>query len=230
MSYDSPTHPQSKTIKITNEHPSQFITHPLPKAIDSPLANTHNFANQQNFTSTQSIKKPKNNVTMTMMISSMGSSEPDYAVRDFTAAILREAHNSKASGRRPHKLRLDNQRVSYSFCCLHSIPEEEPLCRYLQAVRDEPLVVELPVQTPLVELTVQTTDVLLNNTTAVNSDSTLTNVQLELPAEEANNNNNNKDETVQSPELQEPYSLLGMKPENPAWTVHDLLQDLERLF
>ena len=158
---------------------------------------------------------------MTMMISSMGSSEPDYAVRDFTAAILREAHNSKASGRRPHKLRLDNQRVSYSFCCLHSIPEEEPLCRYLQAVRDEPLVVELPVQT---------TDVLLNNTTAVNSDSTLTNVQLELPAEEANNNNNNKDDTVQSTELQEPCSLLGKKPGNPAWTVHDLLQDLERLF
>ena len=164
------------------------------------------------------------------MISSMGSSVPEYAVRDFTAAIMSEAHNSKASGRRPHKLRLDNQRVSYSFCFLHSIPEEEPLCRYLQAVREEPLVVEpLVVQTPLVELPVQTTDVLLNNNAAVNSDSTLTNVHLELPAEEANNNSNN-DDTVESPELHEPCSLLGKKPANPAWTVHDLLRDLERIF
>ena len=167
---------------------------------------------------------------MSMMISSMGSSVPDHAVRDFTAAILSEAHNSKASGRRPHTLRLDDQRVSYSFCCLHSIPEEKPLCRYLQAVREEPLVVEpLVVQTPLVELPVQTTDVLLNNNAAVNSESTLTNVHLELPAEEANNNNN-EDDTVQSPELHEPCSLLGKKPANPTWDVHDLLQELERIF
>ena len=35
----------------------------------------------------------------------------------------------------PHSLRLDDERIVYSFCDLHSIPEEKPRCRYHQVVR-----------------------------------------------------------------------------------------------
>ena len=168
---------------------------------------------------------------MSMVISSIGSSQSSI-VRDHKAAILIEAHNSQASGRYPHRLRLDNQRVSYSFCCLYSIPEEEPVCKYLQAVRDEPLVVVVvrPGEPPLVvQLPVHTrtttTDVLLTNTAvAVNSDSTtLPNESMELPTEEAANNNT--DDTVQSPE---PCSVLGKKLATPTWNVHNFLLALER--
>ena len=43
------------------------------------------------------------------------------------------------SERSPHSLRLDNQRVAYSFCNLHSIPEDDVACEYRLVVRDEPL-------------------------------------------------------------------------------------------
>ena len=36
--------------------------------------------------------------------------------------------------RSPHKLRMDKERVFVSFCDLHSIPEDEPLCQYRQVL------------------------------------------------------------------------------------------------
>jgi hypothetical protein len=36
--------------------------------------------------------------------------------------------------RSPHKLRLDKERVVVSFCDLHSIPEDKPLCQYRQVL------------------------------------------------------------------------------------------------
>jgi hypothetical protein len=167
------------------------------------------------------------------VISSMGSSQSSI-VRDHKATMLIEAHTSKESGRYPHRLRLDNQRVSYSFCCLYSIPEEEEVCMHLHAVREEPLVVVvvLPGETPLVvelpvhKTTTTTTDVLLQNNTvaAVNSDSTLPNESTELPTEEATNNIVDKEYTVQTPE---PCSVLGKKPATPKWNVQNFLLALE---
>ena len=42
--------------------------------------------------------------------------------------------NNKKSRRSPHKLSLDEERVVVSFCDLHSIPEDEPLCQYRQVL------------------------------------------------------------------------------------------------
>ena len=164
-------------------------------------------------------------VTMSMMISSMGS---NYVVRDASVTMTR-VHNNKASGRSPHRLRLDPERVSYSFCCLYSIPEEEEVCRYRQMVRDEPsaVVVKHPVPT--------TTEVMLTNNTAaavVNSDSTLSNESMELPTEEVNNNNNNnsgKDDTVQSPELPPLPSPVEKKRFRHAWKANGFLQTLREM-
>lgn len=45
-------------------------------------------------------------------------------------------HNksNKKLRRSPHKLRLDKQRVVVSFCDLHIIPEDKPLCQYRQVL------------------------------------------------------------------------------------------------
>lgn len=42
---------------------------------------------------------------------------------------------SSSSGRFPHSLRLDADRIAYSFCDLHSIPENQPRCHYEQVVK-----------------------------------------------------------------------------------------------
>ena len=159
-------------------------------------------------------------VTMSMMISSMGS---NYVVRDASVTMTR-VHNNKASGRSPHRLRLDPERVSYSCCCLYSIPEEEEVCRYRQMVRDEPSVVVAKHPVPT------TTEVLLpNNTTAavVNSDSILSNESMELPTEEVNSSNNNsgKDDT----ELPPVPCPVEKKRFRHAWKASGFLQTLREM-
>jgi len=38
----------------------------------------------------------------------------------------------------PHSLRLDEERIVYSFCDLHPIPEGQPVCRFRQVVHGNP--------------------------------------------------------------------------------------------
>ena len=53
------------------------------------------------------------------------------SLSDDTMTCTRHKKSNKKQLRRsPHKLRLDEQRVVVSFCDLHSIPEDEPLCQY----------------------------------------------------------------------------------------------------
>jgi hypothetical protein len=47
--------------------------------------------------------------------------------------------DTSKSDRSPHSLRLDTKRVAYGFCDLYSIPEDESVCEYRSAVREEPL-------------------------------------------------------------------------------------------
>ena len=159
-------------------------------------------------------------VTMSMMISSMGS---NYVVRDASVTMTR-VHNNKASGRSPHRLRLDPERVSYSFCCLYSIPEEEEVCRYRQMVRDEPsvVVVKHPVPTT-------TTEVLLPNNTAaavVNSDSTLSNESMELPTEATSNNNDSDKDDTELPPVPCPVEKKRFRH---AWKASGFLQTLREM-
>ena len=95
-------------------------------------------------------KKPQTTTIMTLIFSRSRSVQNlplTPSVRDdWTACLayasslgddaMKRTHNknNKKSRRSPHKLRLDKERVVVSFCDLHSIPEDEPLCQYRQVL------------------------------------------------------------------------------------------------
>ena len=64
----------------------------------------------------------------------VGSLALASSLSDDAMACTRNKNNDKKLRRSPHKIRLDKQRVAISFCDLHSIPEDEPLCQYRQVL------------------------------------------------------------------------------------------------
>ena len=48
------------------------------------------------------------------------------------------SRNNNKPRRLPHYIRLDDERVSFSLCELHSIPEDAPACEYQQVTKSVP--------------------------------------------------------------------------------------------
>ena len=169
-----------------------------------------------------------------MMLSSNGSSQK-HNVRSLPSAeravhwsgVDMETYNNRTI-RIPHRLRLDDQRVTYSFCPLYSIPENKPVCGFYQMLQNEPLWEPSSVTPNDHEAVLQENTEVSNTTNEYHSGILVPNSVVapmervwegKPAATEANNNNNNKTETVvQSPAVSHeagPQPVLVGKPQIP---------------
>ena len=116
-----------------------------------------------------------------------------------------ETYNNRTI-RIPHRLRLDDQRVTYSFCPLYSIPENKPVCSFHQMVRDEPVWEPSAVTPTDHEVVLQENTEVSNNTNESHSGVLVSDSVAPMervwegkPAATEANNNNKTETVVQSP-------------------------------